>query len=440
MPPKGWLNDPNGLCFYQGWYHVFFQYSPEAVLGGLKIWGHYRSKDLLRWEFVGTPVLADTPYDKHGAYSGTALTEDGMLELFYTGNVKLDGEYDYILNGRIANVLTLESTDGISFGEKQCLLTNADYPGECTGHVRDPKVWKDGQSYYMLLGARSKQEEGFFLLYSSKDKRQWTFQNSIRADEPFGYMWECPDTFCIDGRRILMCCPQGLSPMEHRFQNIYQAGYFVCESEALAAEISPRDFTEWDMGFDFYAPQTFAGSRGERFLIGWAGLPDAPYGNAGAVAEGWQHSMTCLRALSLENGRLRQQPAACLKELRGEELAFSSGSCISGHCFDMELAFADENEECGFQIGEDVAFVCAEGLVRLTFFNQTGDGRTKRTAKLSKLKDVRVLFDHSLLEIFVNQGELVFTTRYYPAPKERLRIRVLGHYRETHLWKMENRR
>ena len=53
MPPTGWLNDPNGLCMYQGEYHVFFQYSPFDAEGGLKFWGHYKSKDMIHWEYMG---------------------------------------------------------------------------------------------------------------------------------------------------------------------------------------------------------------------------------------------------------------------------------------------------------------------------------------------------------------------------------------------------
>ena len=68
MPPVGWLNDPNGLCQYQGEYYAFFQYSPFHPEGGLKVWGEYISKDLVHWEYAGVPLVADSPYDCHGAY------------------------------------------------------------------------------------------------------------------------------------------------------------------------------------------------------------------------------------------------------------------------------------------------------------------------------------------------------------------------------------
>ena len=87
-PPFGWLNDPNGLCQYQGTYHAFYQFSPFQAKGGLKFWGHCTSQDLLHWNFEGAPLTADQPEDCHGVYSGSALVENGDMYLYYTGNVK----------------------------------------------------------------------------------------------------------------------------------------------------------------------------------------------------------------------------------------------------------------------------------------------------------------------------------------------------------------
>ena len=73
MPPVGWLNDPNGLCWYKGRYHVFFQYSPFEANGGLKFWGHYSSEDMISWRYEGVPLLPDSIYDCHGVYSALPL-------------------------------------------------------------------------------------------------------------------------------------------------------------------------------------------------------------------------------------------------------------------------------------------------------------------------------------------------------------------------------
>ena len=112
QPPVGWLNDPNGLCVYGGQYHAFFQYSPFDVNGGVKHWGHAVSTDLLHWEQLPVMLYPDEPFDCHGAYSGSALVEDGTMYLYYTGNVKHPGNFDYIKEGRGHNVCLAVSRDG----------------------------------------------------------------------------------------------------------------------------------------------------------------------------------------------------------------------------------------------------------------------------------------------------------------------------------------
>ena len=112
-PPVGWLNDPNGLCQLGGVYHAFFQYSPFDAEGGVKMWGHCTSGNMIDWEYQGVSLFPDQPFDCSGVYSGSALIEDGKMYLYYTGNVKLeDGEYDYVNTGREANTVLVESADG----------------------------------------------------------------------------------------------------------------------------------------------------------------------------------------------------------------------------------------------------------------------------------------------------------------------------------------
>lgn len=125
-PPVGWLNDPNGLCQKDGIYHAFFQMAPFEPQGGLKFWGHSVSQDLIHWEFKGVPMLPDQPYDCHGAYSGSALVEGDQMSLFYTGNVKNLGDYNYVTNGRESNTILAVSKDGEKIESKKLLMTNAD--------------------------------------------------------------------------------------------------------------------------------------------------------------------------------------------------------------------------------------------------------------------------------------------------------------------------
>ena len=122
MPPVGWLNDPNGLCQFHGVYHAYFQYSPLNVHGGGGFWGHCISRDLLHWEYKEPVLTTDIPEDESGVYSGSALIEDDRMYIFYTGNVKKPGDYDYIDAGRISTQILTESEDGQHMSQKVKLL------------------------------------------------------------------------------------------------------------------------------------------------------------------------------------------------------------------------------------------------------------------------------------------------------------------------------
>src|SRR5699024_11307079 len=102
--------------------------------------------------------------------SSDLLIEDGRISFYYTGNVKLDGDFDYVTEGREANTILVESGDGFRFGRKQLLMTNEDYPEDVTKHLRDPKVWKENGIYYMIQGTRRKDEGGAALIRDSSNR------------------------------------------------------------------------------------------------------------------------------------------------------------------------------------------------------------------------------------------------------------------------------
>lgn len=410
IPPVGWLNDPNGLCYFKGRYHVFFQYSPFTPEGGIKMWGHYSSTDLLHYVYDGVAIHPDEPYDKDGVYSGSAICVDDHLYVFYTGNVKEEGNHDYILSGRGANVIRMESEDGMHFEQKKCILTNQDYPKECTCHVRDPKLFigRDG-AYRMVLGARLKEEKGAILLFRSEDLLHFSFEKLYTTQEAFGYMWECPDIFTIGDKTFLAICPQGVDRQQDRFQNIYQSGYFM----------EGRDsFTEWDMGFDFYAPQTFETPDGRRVLIGWAGVPDADY-SSNPMNEGWQHCLTVPRELTVKENRLYQYPVRETEQLREEQLMPDRDHKVffTEGCGEM-IAKGIQGEQGAVYIGSGCVLKWKNNRVSLSFEDESGAGRSVRNALVSRLDSIRILLDVSILEIYINQGEVVMTSRIFSKQKE----------------------
>ena len=434
MPPVGWLNDPNGLCWFKGRYHIFFQYSPFEVQGGLKFWGHYSSENLVSWKYEGTALYPDSPYDCHGVYSGSAFVENEKMHLFYTGNVKLDGEYDYINNGRVTSTIHVESEDGVHFGVKEEVIPFKEYPKKYTCHIRDPKVWKEDGKYRMVLGGRLKEEKGSVLFYESEDLKKWELEHTLTTKKAFGYMWECPDYFTLDEAKVLSVSPQGLKREEYRFQNIYQSGYFLMKEDG---SVSEEDFCEWDMGFDFYAPQTFTDNKGRRILMGWMGMPDADqeYVNP-TIGENWQHCLTVPRELSFYDGKIYQYPVEEVELLRKNGRAFNEKNALmeTEKAFDLEVQ--TESEYLEIRIGGDLMLKCGEGQAAIFLSEEAGAGRTVRRAKTERVRNVRILADASAVEIYLNDGETVFSIRYYPK-KEQQQVEVKAESFAGRLWSLK---
>lgn len=196
-PDRGLLNDPNGLVFYKDMYHVFFQWNRFEKNHSYKEWGHFTSKDLLHWNWEGSALLPEQFYEQNGVYSGSALIKDGQLRLFYTGNNKSGGV-------RKSSQCLAVTEDGKTFQKKGIVLST---PTEFTEHFRDPKVWQDGDNYYMVIGAQMKNGRGSVALCSSKDAENWKFELVLAKSKEYE-MVECPDYFQVDGQGILLYCPQ----------------------------------------------------------------------------------------------------------------------------------------------------------------------------------------------------------------------------------------
>lgn len=409
-PPQGWLNDPNGLCFFNGFYHVYFQYSPDSADGsGRKCWGHYRSSDMTKWEFTGTVLFPDIEADKDGVYSGCAVVFDDTLHIFYTGNVKEDGSHDFITSGRGANVIHVTSQDGVNMSQKEILLRNEDYPDFCSCHVRDPKVWNKDGKWHMVLGARTLDDKGCVLFYTSDNLIKWEYSECASVSD-FGYMWECPDLFELEDHKYLSTSPQGLKHEDMKYQNVYQSGYFLYDREL-------SQFTEWDMGFDFYAPQTFEAPGGRRILIGWMGMGDIPYENP-TTAFGYQHCLTIPRELSTDmNGWILQSPIKELLNLRRDRRKLSSDESLK-LALPFELT-ANADNAFNIDIENSLHLEWDGEIFTMSFTNPVfGSGRRIRRASLDDCSNIQLIADKSSIEIYLNDGRLVFSSRMYPDSDE----------------------
>lgn len=407
-PPSGWLNDPNGLCQFNGINHIYFQYSPFTTGWGMKLWGHYTTENWTDYTEHEPFLFPDINEDRDGVYSGSAFVKNNKIYYFYTGNVKyIDKNYNYITDGREQNVIMIESKDGYTHSDKVCILKNNDYPKNMSCHVRDPYIFEKNNSYYMVLGARSKDDKGCVLLYKSSNLKDWAFHMEITTNEKFGYMWECPAIAEIDGRTFLFCSPQGIDQKGIDFANIYQSGYFELDLNLLEKTYTLYDFKELDRGFDFYAPQIFKDEQNRNILIGWMGIPDADYTNP-TCDTGWQHALTMPRELKLINNKLCQIPLNEFKKLR-KNIQKTSVCNVDN----AELIFDfDECKNILITLRKDIQIEFKNNILTLNLEN-CGFGRKTRSVKLDSLKQLQIFLDNSSIEIFVNSGNEVFTSRCY---------------------------
>lgn len=417
MPESGWLNDPNGLCQYHGVYHIYYQYSPFDVEGKTKLWDHMTTKDMLNFKQEEPVLFPDSRVDERGVYSGSAFVENDVIHYFYTGNVKLfDQEYDYINAGREQNTIHVESKDGYQLSDKEWLMSNKDYPEDMSCHIRDPKIYKKDGIFYMVLGARDLSSKGCVLVYESKDLKNWSYLMRLSSKQKFGYMWECPDLFDLQDQQFLITCPQGVKQEGIRFANVHQCGYFPLSINFKEKIYALKDYHELDYGFDFYAPQSFEDESGRRILIGWMGLPDIEYTNP-TTERGWQHALTIPRVLHTKDGVLYQTPIEELKQLRTSNLHCDikefNEQKLTKDCFEMRI---DVEKEADFVLqlrkGAYLSYDMKKRVVTLTF-EECGYGRTSRSASIKQLDNILIYADTSSLEIFVNDGSSVFTSRVY---------------------------
>lgn len=191
------------------------------------------------------------------------------------------------------------------------------------------------------------------------------------------------------------------------------------------------------MGFDFYAPQTFETSVGRRILIGWAGVPDAEY-SSNPTNEGWQHSLTVPRELRYHNGKIYQLPIRELGQLRKKEILPEKESYVldngCGELIFDGIAGSLSAAIC-VQIGIGCSLFYEKGLVTLQFTDDSGAGRGKRVARCEAVHKIQILMDVSILEIYINDGEIVMTSRIF-FPGKDATVRFLGQAEMIQAWQL----
>jgi beta-fructofuranosidase len=425
-PPRNWINDPNGLAFHDGYYHVCYQYNPHGTRHENMHWGHFRSPDLLSWEPL--PIaLAPTAggEDADGCFSGNAVSDGDRLIAFYSA-LREDRWHQ--------PVTTATSRDGGRTFRPRGDLIIPEPPDGCTMY-RDPYVWRDGTRWRMLVGAALADGRGAALLYESPDLETWTYQGPFCAgtsqplgsdDRYTGEGWECPQYLpAASGRGALIYsawdphdgprCSVAL--VGHQTGDVFEAGAPVL----------------LDHGPDCYAPALLRAPGGRWLLWGWSWEARA---EDWVDQDGWAGTLTLPREISLtQEGSLHQLPAAELLALRGDHTLHAEGRTTGadpvelgevGRSFDL-TARLEASGEAGLRL-----ITTADGSEYLDIRLDPTTGhlvvdrdRASRDARArggsyrmpyppGRPVDLRVVVDHSIAEIFLTSTGQVLTLRFYP--------------------------
>jgi len=421
--PIGWLNDPNGFCTYKGQYHLFYQYHPYSAQWGPMHWGHVVSKDLVHWDHLPIAIKPDKPYDRDGCFSGSAIEFGGKLYLMYTGNVP-EGQ----------NQCIAVSGDGINFEkyEGNPVIEAPENVDMQSLHFRDPKVWRHGEKFYAVIGAKTADEQqGQALLYESDDLINWKFKNiSARSHGNEGNMWECPNFAEVDGKDVVILSPMGINPEGNKYLNHVDSGYFIGKLNYRTGVYVRGKFELLDYGSDFYAPQIMQTEDGRCIMIGWLAMW---YADMPEQEDGWAGLMTVPRELHIKNGKLISVPVKELESLRESSAATHTNLKLTepeklygvrgetGELIvEVNLAKSD-NFSVELRAGGDektlLNYDKSTSIFQLNRENSGVGPKDNREVQLepsNKLK-LRIYIERSSVEVFINDGEAVMSARIYPA-------------------------
>lgn len=429
--PIGWINDPNGFSSLSGEYHLFYQYHPYDIKWGPMHWGHSKTKDFIKWEQLPAALAPDKEYDMEGCFSGSAIESDGKHVLMYTGvidKIQEDGSH------LIRQTQCIAIGDGINYEKLDCnpVIDSFLLPeGSNLEDFRDPKIWKEGEDFYVVAGSRHADGSGQILLYKSKDLRNWSFVTVLdRSENKVGRMWECPDFFNIDGHDIMIISPQEVKAEKLRFHNGHNAAYLIGKYDKENYKFNRESYEPIDFGLDFYAPQTLETEDGRRIMIGWM---QSWENNIVPSSFKWCGMMTIPRELTMKNGHLIQNPIREIENYYKNTVKYENQLIqnevnldgISGREIDMTVEISGTDyEDFTISVAKNneyetlISFDSKKNLISFdrSYSSKLGDLLHKRELKVrnqnGKIK-LRLIIDKYSVEIFVNEGEQVMTSTFY---------------------------
>lgn len=431
-PKKGWMNDPNGMFFLDGEYHLFFQHYPDSTVWGPMHWGHAVSTDLVNWEELPIAIYPDSlgyifsgsaVYDGENT-SGLGTAENPPIVAIFTYH-NMEGE---------KSGATDYQSQGIAFSvDKGRTWTkfegNPVLPNQGIRDFRDPKVSElilaDGSKrWVMTLAAQDRIQ-----FFESADLKNWEFKSEFgQGIGAHGGVWECPDLIPLtapngEQKWVLLVSinpggPQKGSATQYFIGN-FENGVFTPDDTMI----------RWlDYGPDNYAGVTWSNLPGDEkrtLFIGW--MSNWLYGQV-VPTNTWRSAMTISRELSLIEISgvllLKSAPVKELETLRGEEISIETTSNLPSQAVEI-LVDLDESDAFSLvlsnEVGEKVTISKEMGLVSIdrSFAGKASfhpDFATMHSAPMSwKAEDLHIFLDASSIELFVNNGELVMTSLLFPS-------------------------
>ncbi|MCZ7631093.1 MAG: glycoside hydrolase family 32 protein [Microthrixaceae bacterium] len=326
-PTRNWMNDPNGLVYHAGTYHLFFQHNPHGDQWGNMSWGHATSDDLLSW--TEQPLAIPQTFDDHGrsiedVFSGSVVVdhdntsgfgtaEDPPLVAVYTSAYTLDHPRRAL---KQAQSLAY-STDG---GYRWTKYDRNPVVDRDSTDFRDPKVFRyrsdtSGERYWVMVAVEAVERQ--VVIYRSEDLRTWRYLSTFGPANAVAGVWECPDLFELpvgdnpgDTRWVLVVSLNpgsiaGGSGAQY-FVGAFDGVTFTSENTGAGSD----DYLWLDWGRDHYAAVSYDNAPGsKRIMTGW--MNDWTY--AGSLpTSGWRSNMTLPREVTLTGSRRtdRAEPAS----------------------------------------------------------------------------------------------------------------------------------
>lgn len=447
LPSKNWMNDPNGPIYYNGYYHLFYQYNPNGSEWGDIHWGHARSHDLIHWEHL--PIALSPSYDRgeHHCFSGCTVLDGTTPTIFYTS---VGGDERNHVTGAEQWVATTKD-DMITWDKpERNPILKPDIHGDLDiREWRDPFVWKEADYWYMVLGGQH-EGKGCVLLYKSTDLNSWEFINILYKDTGDISVCECPNFFKLGEHYVLVFSP---IHQDGHGEVIYITGTWNSD---LTFTPLYRDTLDHSGIEGYYAPTSFVDEHGRRILLGW--ITEESRGNFLAHAD-WAGVQAIPRVLSLSNThRLEMKPVDTIQQLRTHHVNYNNvtinrsdewvpeaaGQALeliaNIECAEKQGSFSiqllqspDKEEETELYIDPirgTFDLIRQKSSLSNSTSKKTLSGRFDRSTT-NHLK-VHVLLDHSVIEIFINNTSCL-ATRVYPTLQTSNQISITNNDNSHHL-------